>query len=273
MKKERGGGGLDRIPGVKRGFPKGQSIETGRERIAARARVETSEKRVDLIIIESAKENFLDLPIIGPSNLGYPASWIPRYEEDTGAIITTKWRKGPTEINEKGKQTLKKSEGFSIIRKPEHVKNVDLSSFPKCWSVIRLIPQRIEGGIEAAMRQQDGVRRDYGIFGGIEQEKISDLFVEIQKLTEPFLHGGLSRSELTEVAEKTSVMIKELKLSKIKGSIYQRMINSLLRAGQEDRLGRVDPLISRTLLRSAYLDAVKREVMTRLSREKANNVF
>jgi hypothetical protein len=51
------------------------------------------------------------------------------------------------------------------------------------------------------------------------------------------------------------------------------MISSLFRAGQEDRLGRVNPLISRTLLRSAYLDAVKREVLARLSREKANNVF
>jgi hypothetical protein len=128
-------------------------------------------------------------------------------------------------------------------------------------------------GIEAAMRQQDEVRKDYGVFGGVEQDKIASLFVEIHKLTEPFLQGGISRDKLSEVAEKTSVMIKELGISKIKGSIYGRMIDSLLRAGQEDRLGRVNPLISRTLLRSAYLNAVKREVLTRLTREKANNVF
>ena len=273
MKRERRRGELDRIPGVRRGFQKGESIEAGRERIAARARAETPKEKATLLIIESSKKNFLDLPILGPSNLKYPSSWVPRYDRDTGAVITTKWRVGATEITDKGKQALKKPERFSIISKPKYAKNVDLASFPKSWSVARLIPQRIEGGIETAMRQQDEVRRDYGVFGGIEQAKVAELFVEIQKLTEPFLHGGISRSELSEVAEKTSVMIEGLGISKVKGSIYERMINSLLRAGQEDQLGRVNPLISRTLLRSAYLDAVKREVLTRLSREKANNVF
>jgi hypothetical protein len=273
MKKERGRGNLDRIPGVRRGFQKGESIEAGRERIVARARAEMPREKATLLIIESSKEDFLDLPILGPSNLQYPSSWVPRYDRDTGAIITTKWRTGTTETNVEGRQALKEPERFSVISKPKHAKNVDLTSFPKSWSVARLIPQKIEDGIEAAMRQQDEVRKDYGVFGGIEQEKIAGLFVEIQKLTEPFLQGGISKNELSKVAEKTSMMIENLGISKVKGNIYERMINSLLRAGQEDRLGRVNPLISRTLLRSAYLDAVKREVLARLSREKANNVF
>lgn len=273
MKNERDRRGLDRIPGVKRGFQKGESIEAGRERVAARVRAEIPREKATLLIIENTKKDFLDLPIIGPSNLQYPSSWVPRYDRDTGAIITTKWRTGATEINIKEKQALKEPERFSVISKPKHARNVDLASFPKSWSVARLIPQKIEDGIEAAMRQQDEVRRDYGVIGGIEQEKIAGLFVEIQKLTEPFLRGGISRNELSKVAEKTSAMIKDLGISKVKGSIYERMIDSLLRAGQEDRLGRVNPLISRTLLRSVYLDAVKREVLARLSREKANNVF
>ena len=273
MKKERGEGGLDRIPGVRRGFQKGETIEAGRERIVARARAEMPKKKATLLIIESSKENFLELPILGPSNLQYPSSWVPRYDRDTGAVFTTKWRTGATEINSKGKQTLKEPERFSVISKPKHAKNVDLTSFPKSWSVARLIPQKIEDGIETAMRQQDEVRKDYGVFGGIEQEKVAGLFVEIQKLTEPFLQGGIGRNELSNVAEKTSAMIEDLGISEAKGNVYERMINSLLRAGQEDRLGRVNPLISRTLLRSAYLDAVKREVLARLSREKASNVF
>jgi hypothetical protein len=273
MKNERDRRGLDRIPGVRKGFQKGESIEAGRERIAARARAEIPRGKATLLIIEDTKKDFLDLPIIGPSNLQYPSSWVPRYDRDTGAIITTKWRTDVTEITDKGKQALKEPGRFSVISKPKHARDVDLTSFPKSWSVARLIPQKIEDGIEAAMRQQDEVRKDYGVFGGIEQEKIAGLFVEIQKLTEPFLRGGISRNELSKIAEKTSTMIKNLGISKVKGGIYERMISSLLRAGQEDRLGRVNPLISRTLLRSAYLDAVKREVLARLSREKANNVF
>lgn len=273
MKKERDGRELDRIPGVRRGFQKGETIEAGRERIVARARAEMPRKKATLLIIESSKENFLELPILGPSNLQYPSSWVPRYDRDTGAVFTTKWKTGATEINSKGKQALKEPERFSVISKPKHAKNVDLASFPKGWSVARLIPQRINDGIEVAMRQQDEVRKDYGVFGGVEQEKIAGLFVEIQKLTEPFLQGGIDRNELSNIAEKTSAMIEDLGISEVKGNAYERMINSLLRAGQEDRLGRVNPLISRTLLRSAYLDAVKREVLARLSREKAGNVF
>jgi len=273
MKNERDRRGLDRIPGVRRGFQKGESIEAGRERIVARARAEMPREKATLLIIENSKEDFLDLPILGPSNLQHPSRWVPRYDRDTGAIITTKWRTGVTETTDKGKQALKEPGRFSVISKPKHARDVDLTSFPKSWSVARLIPQKIEDGIEAAMRQQNEVRKDYGVFGGIEQEKIAGLFVEIQKLTEPFLRGGISRNELSKIAEKTSTMIKNLGISKVKGGIYERMISSLLRAGQEDRLGRVNPLISRTLLRSAYLDAVKREVLARLSREKANNVF
>lgn len=259
MSKERDRERLDRIPGVKRGFQKGESIEIGRERIAVRARAEMPGGKIGLLIIENSKKDFLNLPIIGPSNLQYPSSWVPRYERDTGVVIITKWRSAATEITDKGKQALKEPERFVVIGKPKHAKNVDLVSFPKSWFVARLIPQKIEDGIEAAMRQQDEVRRDYGVFGGIEQDKIAGLFVEIHKLTEPFLKGGISRDELFEVAEKTSAMIEELGISETKGGVYQRMIDSLLRAGKEDRLGRVNPLISRTLLRSAYLDVVKRD--------------
>jgi hypothetical protein len=46
-----------------------------------------------------------------------------------------------------------------------------------------------------------------------------------------------------------------------------------MRAGKRDSLGRVNPLVSRVLLRSAYLNTVSREVVTRLSREKSERVF
>jgi hypothetical protein len=270
MKSEREKGGPENIPGVRKGFQKGESMETGREWAAGRIRAEMSGQKAELLIIETSKESFLDLPIIGPSNSRHFPGWMPRYERNTGAIITTRWGKGAAKITEKGKKSLIKPERFSVIYKPKYVKNVDLASFPNKWSVSRLIPQRIEDGIEAAMRQQDEVRSDYR---GVEQDKVAGLLIEIHKLTELFLQKGVSEYELNEVIKKTSTIVEELGISKATGNVHQRLIDSMNRAGKRDRLGRVNPLISRTLLRSAYLDSVKREVQTRLSREKANNVF
>jgi hypothetical protein len=270
MKSERGRGKPENIPGVRKGFQKGESMETGREWAAGRIRAEMTSQKVELLIIETSKESFLDLPIIGPSNPRHLPGWMPRYERDTGAIITTRWGKGAAKITEEGKKALIEPERFSVINKPRYVKSVDLTSFPKSWSVSRLIPQRIEDGIEAAMRQQDEVRSDYQ---GVEQDKVAGLLIEIHQLTELFLQKGVSEYELNEVVLKTSEIVEDLGISKTKGNIYQRLINSMNRAGRKDRLGRVNPLISRTLLRSAYLDSVKREVQTRLSREKANNVY
>lgn len=270
MKSERGEGRPENIPGVRKGFEKGESVEVGREWAAARIRAEMPRQKADLLIIETSKESFLDLPTIGPSNYRFPSGWVPRYEKNTGAIITTRWGKGATEVTDKGKRALKEPERFSVIYKPKHIRNVNLTSFPKSWSVSRLIPQRIEAGIEAAMRQQDEVRNDYK---GIEQDKVAGLFIEIHNLTEIFLQKGVNEYELNEVVKRTSAMINELGISKTKGNVHQRLIESMNRAGKKDRLGRVNPLISRILLRSAYLDSVKREVQTRLSREKADNVF
>ena len=71
MKSERGKGRPEDIPGVRKGFQKGESMETGREWAAGRIRAEMPGRKAGLLIVETSKEDFLNLPIIGSSNPRY----------------------------------------------------------------------------------------------------------------------------------------------------------------------------------------------------------
>lgn len=229
------------------------------------------EERADLIVIEEQKQAFLNLPALGPSNMPALPSWVPRYDEVSGAVYTTRWASVATEVREEG-QFLPEAERFIVVKKPRHAKKVDLEAFPKKWRVVRLIPQEVEDGIEAAMRQQDEVRHDYGAFEGIEQEQVEKVMVVLRELSEEFKNENITRARLPEIAERSVQAMKELGIVMPRG-VKARIVTLVERAANPDELGRVNPMISRILLQSAYLDAVRREVLARLVREKANRIF
>lgn len=261
----------DNIPGISKGF-KGLSVEAGREMSAARLRAEMPEGGVELLVIHKKAEHFLNLPHLGSSKLKKPKSWIPRYDSVSGDVYTTRWGGIDTIIGEKD-QSIDKSGEFIVFQQPPHIKGkVDLNRFPKTWRVARLIPQNVKGGIESAMRQQDEVREAYGL-GGPEQDVVEQLFVGIHQLTEPFLIEEATTHLLNDITHQAIQLFESIGYSDPSGRTQQRIIEHTMRAGKQDRLGRVNKLVSRVLLRAAYLDAVRREVVVRLSREKTNRVF
>lgn len=261
---------LSKIPGVKSGFRKGESVETARERLAARVRAEMPEAKVDLLVIKKSKQDFLELPTLSQSRIA-SASWVPRADE-FGSVYTTRWEDVAMKETEEEKKSLKIPDDFVVFRKPSHRKEVDLSSFPKGWSVAWLVPQKLRT-IEDAMRQQDEIRRDYASASSIEQSEIEDVLAGIQDLTEDFLYGGMTRDRLEQMSEEAVSMFEAAGINLERAGAKQRIYERVMRATKEDRLGRVNPLVSRVLLRSAYLSAVKREVLVRLSREKANRIY
>lgn len=261
------------VPRVTRGFPKGESIEVGRERLSARIRATMPEDRVDLMIIEKSHENFLSLPHLAPESLTNLPSWIPRYEPVSGAVYTTRWGGVDTQITLENQQNLAEVDKFIIIKQPAYVTKVNLEAYPKSWETILLIPQRLDT-IEAAMRQQDEIRHDYGVVDGVEQQEAETLMLEIFKLTEIFQRKGeVDINTLGNVAARTLSIFDALAISVPKDEVKRRLVTSMLRASQPDRLGRVNPMISRILYRSAYLNAVRREIIARLTREKSNRIF
>lgn len=263
-------------PGVQKGSDYfGQtspSIEGSGERSAARIRSRMPDGRAELLIIDESKTFFFDLPNLAEGTSGGIPIWVPRYNPDTGSIYTTRWDKPLLQQTDNG-VALAGAEKYKIISKPQYKSSVDLASLPKSWTVARLIPQEIWDGIEAALRQQDEIRTDYGGKPGAEQQVIEDLLVGIRNLSDVFREEEITEGILKDVSEESESFLESLGLTTSRGEAKQNIAKALQSSAEPDRRDRVNPMISRIRLRSAYLSAVKREVVGRLIKEKSNKVF
>lgn len=262
-------------PGVHKGadyFGKeGAGIEVGGERSAARIRSRLPEDRSDLLIIDESKSYFLDLPSLADMPYSAPI-WVPRFNPDTGAIYTSRWDTPKLEKTDLG-TGVANGERYRIIRKSGYKKIIDLNNLPKTWTVARLIPQEIWDGVESALRQQDEIRVDYGSAPGAEQEVVEELLVGIRSLSEVFKEAQITRDALQEISEKTQKFLENMGLTSPTDDVKQNLARALITSAQTDSVKRLNPMISRIKLRSAYLSTVKREVVGRLIREKSNRVF
>lgn len=249
---------------ISRGFPtKGVTIETAQEAFAARLRTKSKEEKIDLILLDSKDVKFFSLLPLTQGYLDNPPSWVPRFDPVTGSVWTT--RMG----------NIKAGIEYLVFKKPVSAKKVDFNNLPKSWIVKRLIPQEHKAGIESAMRQQDEISHDYsGKKYGVEYQKIEALLTQIHSLSEIFQKHDLSFDDFGQMATKTVNLLKtEIGINTSRDDIQKRIINSILRSKEKDRLGRVNPMISRIHLRSAYLDAVKREIFVGFVGPKAKRVY
>jgi hypothetical protein len=250
--------------GIRRGFPpKGVSIETAREAFASRIRARSKEDSIDLILLDSKDVKFFSLLPLTQGYSDNSPSWIPRFDPVSGSVWTT--RLG----------NIKTGSEYLIFKKPVTSKKVDLDNIPRSWSVKRLIPQEHKSGIESAMRQQDEIAHDYsGKKYGVEYQKVEALLTQIHNLSEIFQKPNLSFNDFGDMATKTVNILKsEIGISTSRDNIQNRIVKSILKSKEKDRLGRVNPMISRIHLRSAYLNAVKQEIYSGFVEQKAKRVY
>lgn len=261
--------------GFKRGLSQGETIEAQRERWAARIRARMPEGVGGppfVEVVEKEKEEVTRLPDLSPEAQTNEGDFWVKYDPTTGEVVTFRWIKPKTIITKDKKQKLPEAENFVVIKSPRD-EEVDLEAMPKSWLVVKLVPQHVWDGLETAMRQQDYLIHDYHAGEGIEQERVENLFSAIYDLTQVFVEGDLTEDDLNRVARQTQKLLEKEGLTEAKDDTWKRLADSTKRAAQKDKLYRINPGRARFLLRSAYLDNVRREVVTRLVREKANQVF
>lgn len=250
---------------------KGEPIEVRMERSLFRIRAEMPEKTAHVLITEPW---FLDLPVLGAVPEGrLPEWWMPRYDAVNGAVYTTRWGEPFTEETPEGRKKVVESKQFVIIRQPKHRKNVSLTALPKSWTVARLIPQEVWGGIEAAMRQQDEIRDASRAGTGTDQIQVEELFAAMRGLSQKYVRKEVTRENLQDLAEQTQALLEKEGVLSAKGQFLQDLKEALTLAFQEDSIGRINPLVARMRLYRAMRDLAKREVETWLSRRKSNKVF
>ncbi len=250
---------------------KREPIEVRMERSLVRIRAEMPEQVAHVLITEPW---FLDLPVLGAVPEGrLPGWWMPRYDSINGAVYTTRWDEPPMEVTPERRKKVIGSERFIILRQPKYRKNISLAALPKSWTVARLIPQKVWGGIEAAMRQQYEIKEASRGGVGTDQIQVEELFAAIRGLSQKYVRREVTRENIQDLAEQTQALLEREGVLSAKDQFLQDLKGALTLAFQEDSRGRFNPLVARMRLYKAMRNLTKREVETWLTRKKSNRVF
>ena len=260
-----------------------EPIEARAERIAARRRAEVPETRAHLFV-SSLENDFFDLTPLATDQFGEAHPRIPRVRELTGAVVTTRWEKAKTKKVEKSFPTGKKRKGQALVdadkfrviggTRFEVVESgkIKLSFMPLSWQVVKLIPQNLKEGIEAAMRQQEEVYFDFKS-SGVEQAMVEDIYANIRKLSDRFKSEKITKMTLREMTDYVQGLLYTHGLLTSEEDIRQQLSGYILGAVKEDGLGRINPMISRVLLSAAMGRLATIEAMKTLSGTKAEEVY
>ncbi len=178
-----------------------------------------------------------------------------------------------TEETPEGRREVVEAERFVILRQPKYRKNINLAALPKSWTVARLIPQKVWGGIEAAMRQQYEIKEASRGGVGTDQIQVEELFAAMRGLSQKYVRGEVTRENLQDLAEQTQALLEREGVLSAKDQFLQDLKEALTLAFQEDSRGRFNPLAARMRLYRAMRNLTKREVETWLTRRKSNKVF
>jgi hypothetical protein len=261
---------LPLIPGVSRGgdFFRGKSIEAAGQKLASRRRMEYGSIPLDLCLVENDKAEFLTFPYLGreESSGKYAQLWEPRVDPKDGGVIITRWQKpkpGRTDF----------SEYFAFAGENINSK-FNYSQVPPGWRIGILVPQKIKDGIEAAMRQQNEIAHDYGKNRGPEDDRITEITNRLYEISSAFSMGDVkSEQDLNALAMDVEDLFKTHGIIDTGDSVWQKVVEYTMKAADKDRLNRINPLISRTRVRAAFLAITEREMIGRSIGTKADKVY
>ena len=252
----------------------GRTIEGDRDRWgeSLRERMLAGEER-GIRIINKKTVPILSLPALS----GHPRPRAPEARiHEVGKIYTSRWLpKDVFLVN--GKLTIENPQNYIHIRSRGE-RHVDLANLPKVAESSRppveLIFGKIEDSIETAIRQQFHILEGYKpgtAAPELEQVKRAVFYTQRQSLR--FISERLTKDDLEDLLTETTNFLEKSGFlsSGIRQPEKKKMRDMLLRAFQPDKLDRVNQLVSRTRLRSAYLTGIKRSVAASLIIEKAED--
>lgn len=169
-------------------------------------------------------------------------------------------------------KVIKIEERLSLEVSQDHVQlrrrrqwAVDLDDLPSGRRVVRLNLDR-HNTIEGAIRQQVHIRDAHSV--GREVAQVDQVMAFVDDKLKTVLAGGLNRDSLSLLVLDTGVFLEGSGLTTARDSLKKRVTQTLAKVPNLDALARINPLAMAVRLRSAYLDAVKREIFSVLVLEK-----
>jgi len=186
-----------------------------------------------------------------------------KFDPSTGEILVPVWREAKI-IKNNGQRSLAEPEGLiQLRRRREHL--VDFRDLPDRKVVV--LNYLRANNLEAAIRQQVHIIDAYRSEGK-ETEQIDQVWAWLDLQLKATLTGGINKKTLSALARQTAGFLESSGLTEVRNLTKKKISKRLAQAASLDSLDRVNPLVMRTRIRSAYLEAVKREMLSVLVSEK-----
>ena len=229
----------------------------------AKERMLAKEEPVVAIIRKTPEYNYLrELPSLSGGRR--PAD--VRFDPLSGKIYYTTWREKRT-ITEDGRRFLKPPKKgqlpeYEVLlprlrrRTPRYLENLSLKS-----PVQELLFHHADTIEEAILKVQDILQADI-------PEQAQEVITHTAKLANRFIEKGLSKKNLKELAQQTGKFLENFGLANPASPGFQKAMERLKKACEPDSRGRINNLISRVRVQSAYVWAVRRLVVGSFVRRK-----
>lgn len=187
-----------------------------------------------------------------------------RYNEISGEIGVPIWREEPVSFDGE-KRFLPEAEKLEQLRGGRERK-VDFNNLSD-RRVVRLRMPKC-GDIDTAIRQAGHIRERYSV--GTEAQQLEVIWREINQAWEKVLGGRekVNEGNLDKLAEETAIVFRAQGLALAEKQAKTRIYDQLSGVFKRDSLGRLNPLVQRIRLRSAYLKAIELEAFAVLVSEK-----
>jgi len=212
--------------------------------------------------VQIKHEDILKLPRLATGVSEFPRR--ERFEEDlrfnpiTGAIYTTRWTKLETFNDpETGKWSIKNPEDYTFIFIGDSLP--DPEDLPRSGSE----------GLEPAIRQQHHILERYQPASlTVEPQALRRIFYWIDQTSQKFREGPTTKDQLEQMSQEAAGLITQAGLTSATDETKRKLATMLAKATKLDSLKRINPMVSRIRLRSAFLAATRRIVTAELVRRK-----
>lgn len=253
------------------------SLETtGRQWAQERAdRMRAHEVRF-IPFIQVKNSEILHLPRLATGEPANPRSRSAdvRFDPISGEIFTTRWQTLKTFIRRRtGKRSVRRPAHYTLINWGEDAPILPEGPIPQEAETAYLVVQKL-GDIETALRQQIHIQESVTSFReDSENTKITAIFSWTDSASARLRNQKVTPAVLDQLAGEAADLLERCGLTTALDQRKKQMTLMLAKACQLDRLGRVNPLVSRTRLRAAFLQASARSVIVQLVGEKESKTF
>lgn len=187
---------------------------------------------------------------------------VPGKTSVPGSIYVPIWRGVSVAVDGK-RRFLPKAENFEQFTRPRE-RELNLNNLPD--RRVEKLTMACSPDIDTAIRQAFHIRGAYSF--GKEARQLEVIWEGINQAWDLVLEQRVNKDNLGQLAEKTALVLAKARLTQAEKAAKVNIETRLSGVFQTDSLGRLNPLVQRIRLRSAFLEAVGLEAFSVLVSEK-----